>query len=47
MGYSGFEIAKRAGHKSERVTCYYARMFPGVQENMAERLDAERSDGIE
>jgi hypothetical protein len=43
MGYSTFEIAKRVGHKSERVTYYYAHMFPGVQENMAERLDAERN----
>ncbi|MCR5481844.1 MAG: site-specific integrase [Clostridia bacterium] len=42
MGYSAFEIAKRVGHKSERVTYYYAHMFPGVQENMAERLDEER-----
>ena len=47
MGYTAFEIAKRVGHKSERVTYYYAHMFPGVQENMAERLDAERSDGNE
>ncbi|MDC7302245.1 site-specific integrase [Agathobacter ruminis] len=43
MGYTAFEIAKRVGHKSERVTYYYAHMFPGVQENMAERLDAERN----
>ncbi|WP_278308532.1 site-specific integrase [Butyrivibrio proteoclasticus] len=47
MGYSAFEIAKRVGHKSEPVTYYYAHMFPGVQENMAERLDAERSDDNE
>lgn len=25
---------------------YYAHMFPGVQENMAERLDAERNLSI-
>ncbi len=42
MGYSAFEIAKRVGHKSERITYYYAHMFPGVQENMAEKLDEER-----
>lgn len=40
--YSAFEIAKRVGHKSERITYYYAHMFPGVQENIAERLDEER-----
>ena len=43
MGYSAFEIAKRVGHKSERITYYYAHMFLGVQENIAERLDEERN----
>ena len=43
MGFSAVAIGKRVGHKSERVTYYYAHMFPGVQENMAERLDAERN----
>lgn len=42
MGYSAVDIAKRVGHKSERITYYYAHMFPGVQESIAERLDVER-----
>lgn len=43
VGYSAFEIAKRVGHKSERIIYYYAHMFPRVQENIAERLDEERN----
>jgi integrase len=42
MGFSAVAIGKRVGHKSEHVTYYYAHMFPGVQEEMADRLDDER-----
>ena len=42
MGFSAVAIGKRVGHKSEHVTYYYAHMFPGVQEEMAYRLDDER-----
>ena len=42
MGFSAVAIGKRVGHKSEHLTYYYAHMFPGVQEEMADRLDDER-----
>ncbi len=43
MGFSAVAIGKRVGHKSERITYYYAHLFPGVQEEIADRLDKERS----
>lgn len=43
MGFSAVAIAKRVGHKSERITYYYAHLFPGVQEEISERLDKERN----
>lgn len=43
MGFSAVDVAKRVGHKSERITYYYAHLFPGVQEEIADRLDEERS----
>ena len=43
MGFSAVAIGKRVGHKSERITYYYAHLFLGVQEEIADRLDKERS----
>ena len=42
MGFSAVAIGKRVGHKSERITYYYAHLFPGVQKEISERLDQER-----
>ncbi len=43
MGFSAVAIGKRVGHKSERITYYYAHLFPGVQEEISKRLDEERN----
>ena len=43
MGFSAVAIGKRVGHKSERITYYYAHLFLGVQEEISERLDEERN----
>ena len=43
MGFSALAIGKRVGHQSERITYYYAHLFPGVQEEISERLDEERN----
>lgn len=45
MGFSAVAIGKRVGHKSERITYYYAHLFPGVQEEIADRLEKERIQG--
>ena len=36
MGFSAVAIGKRVGQKSERITYYYAHLFPGVQEKISE-----------
>ena len=41
MGYTALAIGKRVGHSAEKITCRYAHLFPSVQLNMAEQLDAE------
>ena len=43
MGYSAVAIGERVGHKSERITYYYAHLFPGVQENLVKGLDVRRN----
>ena len=43
MGFSAVAIAKRVGHKSERITYYYAHLFPGVQEKISKYLELERN----
>lgn len=42
MGFSALAIADRLGHESTEVTMVYAHLFPNKQEEMADRLDAER-----
>ena len=41
-GFSAFEIAKRVGHRTERITYRYAHLFPSVQDAMVEKLDLVR-----
>ena len=43
MGFSAVAIAERLGHESIKVTYRYAHMFPSKQNEMADRLDMERS----
>jgi len=40
MGYSAVDIGNRVGHESIDITYRYAHMFPSVQKDMAEKLDA-------
>ena len=40
-GVSAVSIGKRVGHKSEKITFYYAHLFPGVEEKMAEQPNEE------
>jgi len=42
MGFSAVAIGERVGHKSERITYYYAHLFPGEQESISSRMDIER-----
>ncbi len=42
MGFSAVAIADRVGHESIDITYKYAHLFPSKQEEMAEKLDAER-----
>lgn len=39
-GYSALEIADRMGHESIDITFRYAHLFPNVQKDMANKLDA-------
>ena len=43
MGFSAVEIADRLGHESIEITYHYAHMFPSRQDEMADRLELERS----
>ena len=43
MGFSAVEIADRLGHESIEITYHYAHMFPSRQDEMADKLDLERS----
>ena len=42
MGFTLFEVGERMGHESEAVTARYAHMFPGVQKEMARKMDVVR-----
>lgn len=42
MGFSALAIGDRVGHESERITYQYAHLFPTVQTEMADKLNAER-----
>lgn len=42
MGFSALAIGNRVGHETEKITYRYARLFPTVQNEMAEKLEIER-----
>lgn len=44
MGFSAVAIADRVGHESIEITYRYAHLFPSKQNEMADRLDFERSE---
>ena len=44
LGFSAVAIADRVGHESIEITYRYAHLFPSTQNEMAERLDFERSE---
>ena len=46
MGFSAVAIGNRVGHESEKITYRYAHMFPTIQTEMAEKLDAQREEGF-
>lgn len=46
LGFSAVEIADRMGHESINITYHYAHMFPSRQDEMASRLESERSEII-
>ena len=39
--YTALAIGKRVGHSAEKITYRYAHLFPSVQQDMADQLDAE------
>ena len=43
MGFSAVAIAERVGHESIDITYGYAHMFPSKQDEMAQKLDIERT----
>lgn len=44
MGYTALAIGKRVGHSAEKITYRYAHLFPSVQQDMADQLDAANMD---
>lgn len=36
-------IGKRVGHSGEKITYRYAHLFPSKQDEMADKLDMERT----
>ena len=42
--HTALAIGKRVGHSAEKITYRYAHLFPSVQQDMAEQLDAENMD---
>ena len=47
MGFSAIAIADRVGHESIDITYNYAHLFPSRQQEMAKKLDIERtSEGV-
>jgi integrase len=42
LGFTPVAIADRVGHESIEITFRYAHLFPNKQNEMAERLNAER-----
>lgn len=43
MGYSAVAIGNRVGHESVEITYRYAHLFPTVQQEMADKLNLERT----
>lgn len=46
MGYSAVAIADRVGHESINITYNYAHLFPSTQNDMADKLNNFRKDGL-
>lgn len=46
MGYSAVAIGDRVGHESINITYNYAHLFPSTQNDMADKLNNFRKDGI-
>lgn len=46
MGYSAVAIADRVGHESIDITYNYAHLFPSTQDDMADKLNNFRKDGM-
>ena len=44
MGYTALALGQRVGHSAEKITYRYAHLFPSVQQDMAEQLDAENME---
>ena len=44
MEYTALAIGKRVGHSAEKIAYRDAHLFPSVQQDMAEQLDAENMD---
>lgn len=47
MGFSAVAIGNRVGHESEKIAYRYAHMFPTIQSEMAEKLDAQWKEGFD
>lgn len=43
LGFSAVAIADRLGHESIEITYRYAHLFPSKQNEMANKLNLERS----
>jgi len=43
MGFSALAIADRVGHESIDITYRYAHLFPSRQDEMAQKLEFDRS----
>lgn len=46
LGYSPVQIAERLGHESVTITERYSHLYPSVQRDMANRLDAAFKDEV-
>ena len=42
-GFSALDIAERVGHEAISITYKYAHMYPNKQDEMARKLEEERS----
>ena len=46
MGYSPLQIAERLGHENATVTTRYAHLYPSIQKQMAQGLNAAFYEGV-